>query len=396
MAVVVPARKRDDMRLFNRLLILLVVGGTGTAAWWYFNRPEPVKVRVHTLERGRVEQTVANTRAGTVKACRRARLAPGTGGQIATIQVREGDRVKTGDLLLELWNRDLKAQLTLSERESEAAQARSRAACLNADNAQREADRQIKLSKRHLASEEAVDRAITTAQTSHADCEAAQASAQVQAARVGVAQANLEKTFLTAPFDGVVAEVSGELSEYVTPSPPGIPTPPAVDLIDDACYYISAPIDEVDAPKVRIGAEARVTLDAFGEQSFPGTVRRTAPYVLDLEKQARTLEVEVEIKQGPKEAPLLAGYSADVEIVLERRDNVLRVPTAAVRAEGGVLVFDPESGLLQAREIETGLSNWEQTQVTAGLEAGEQVVLNLDQDGVKEGALAIVDNEDDD
>lgn len=382
--------------MFKRLLAVLVISAAVAVVWWYLGRQKPVAVRVQEAGTGPVEQRVANTRAGTVKACRRARLAPSIGGQIATLKASEGDRVKQGDLLLELWNQDLEAQVTLSEREAEAAQARARAACLNADNAQREANRQEKLSKRRLASEEAVDRATTAAQAGRADCEAAQASSRVQAARLGVAQANLAKTRLTAPFDGVVAEVSGQLSEYVTPSPPGIPTPPAVDLIDDSCYYISAPIDEVDAPKVRIGAEARVSLDAFGDLSFPGTVRRIAPYVLDLEKQARTVEVEVEMEKVPDDTPLLAGYSADVEIIVERRDPVLRVPTAAVRAEGGVLVLGPESGLLEAREIETGLSNWEQTQVTAGLEAGEEVVLNLDDEGVEEGAPAIVEDESDD
>jgi HlyD family secretion protein len=384
------------MRFVKRLLVFLVIGGAGTAAWWYFSRPEPVEVRVQAAERGPVEQLVANTRAGTVKACRRARLAPSIGGQIATLQVREGDRVKKGDLLLELWNLDLEAQVTLAEREADAAKARARATCLNADNAQREADRQVKLSKRRLASEEAVDRAITSAQAGRADCEAAEATARVQAARLGVTRANLEKTRLTAPFNGVVAEISGELNEYVTPSPPGIPTPPAVDLIDDACYYISAPIDEVDAPNVRVGAEARVSLDAFGERSFPGKVRRVAPYVLDLEKQARTVEVEVEITGAPEDAPLLAGYSADVEIVVERRDAVLRVPTSAIRSTGNVLVLVPETGLLEERKIETGLSNWEKTEVTSGLKAGERVVLSLDRDGVEDGAVAVVDRGDDD
>jgi HlyD family secretion protein len=241
-----------------------------------------------------------------------------------------------------------------------------------------------------------VDRAITTAQAGRADCEAADATARVQAARLGVVRANLEKTRLTAPFNGVVAEISGELNEYVTPSPPGIPTPPAVDLIDDACYYISAPIDEVDAPDVRVGAEARVSLDAFGKRSFPGTVRRIAPYVLDLEKQARTVEVEVEITDTPEDAPLLAGYSADVEIIVERHESVLRVPTATVRSEGSVLVLAPETGLLEERKIETGLNNWEQTEVTSGLEVGEQVVLSLDRDGVQEGAAAVVESGGDD
>ncbi len=380
------------MRFLKRLIVLLVIAGAGGAAWWYLNRPEPVAVRVQATEVGPVEQTVANTRAGTVKACRRARLAPSIGGQIATLKVHEGDRVKAGDLLLELWNMDLKAQVTLAEREAEAAQARARSACLNADNAQREADRQEKLAKRRLASEEAVDRAITGAQAGRADCEAAQATARVHTARLGVTRANLAKTSLTAPFDGVVAEISGELNEYVTPSPPGIPTPPAVDLIDDACYYISAPIDEVDAPNVQVGARARVSLDAFGDRSFPGAVRRIAPYVLDLEKQARTVEVEVEIEEQPEDAPLLAGYSADVEIIADRREEVLRIPTAAVRSGGGVLVLDPMTGLLQAREIETGLSNWDQTEVTSGLTAGEQIVLSLDRDGVQDGALATVED----
>jgi len=376
------------MRFPTRTVVLLAIVGAAAGAWWYFTRPEPVEVRVQAAERGLVEQRVANTRAGTVKACRRARLAPSIGGQIATLSVREGARVKTGDLLLELWNRDLEAQVTLAEREADSADASARAVCLNADNAQREADRQVTLSKRRLASEEAVDRAITAAQAGKADCEAAQATARVQAARLGVAQANLEKTRLMAPFDGVVAEVSGELNEYVTPSPPGIPTPPAVDLIDDSCFYISAPIDEVDAPKVRLGAEARVTLDAFGDRGFPGTVRRIAPYVLDIEKQARTVEVEVEITEPPRDPPLLAGYSADVEVIVDRRDDVLRVPTAAVRAEGGVLVLDPAAEVLEAREIQTGLSNWDQTEVTSGLKEGELVVLSLDREGVEAGAPA--------
>ncbi len=212
-------------------------------------------------------------------------------------------------------------------------------------------------------------------------------------------QAELERTRLTAPFAGVVAEVSGELNEYVTPSPPGIPTPPAVDLIDDSCFYISAPIDEVDAAKVRLGLDARVTLDAFGEQAFAGTVRRIAPYVLDQEKQARTVEVEVVIAELPADSPLLAGYSADVEIVVDRHDDALHLPTAAIRPgePASVLLLEPAShgtaGLLVEREIETGLANWERTEVLSGLAEGDQVVLSLDRDGVEAGALAVADED---
>ncbi len=377
------------MTFRRRTLAFFVLAAAGLGAWWTLYEPAPVAVKVQAVALGTVEEIVANTRAGTLKPCRRAKLAPSLGGQIATLAVREGDRVKTGDLLLELWNQDLTAQVSLAEREAEAAEARARSACLNAENAEREAARQVKLDQRRLTSEETLDRAITAAQAGRADCEAAQATARVSAAKVGVAHANLAKTRLTAPFPGIVADVSGELSEYVTPSPPGIPTPPAVDLIDDACHYVSAPIDEVDAAKVRLGAEVRVTLDAFGDRVFAGRVRRLAPYVLDLEKQARTLEVEVELTDPAPELAWLAGYSADVEIVIERREGVLRVPTAALKPDGTLLVLDPAAGRLQARKVETGLANWEQTQITGGLKPGELVVLSLDQEGVEDGARAV-------
>jgi len=379
------------MPLSARTWVPIALAAAGLGAWWYLREPAPLVVKAQAAALGTVEEIVANTRAGTLKACRRARLAPSIGGQIKTLAVREGDRVKAGDLLLELWNEDLAAQVTLAEREAEAAEARARSACLNAENAEREAVRQVKLEQRRLASEESLDRAITAAQAGRADCEAAEATARVSAAKVGVAKANLAKTRLTAPFAGIIAEVSGELSEYATPSPPGIPTPPAVDLIDDACHYVSAPIDEVDAAKVLTGAEVRVTLDAFGDRVFPARVRRLAPYVLDAEKQARTLEVEVEVIDPPADLAWLAGYSADVEILVERREGVLRVPTAALKPDGTLLVLDREAGLLRQRAVSTGLANWEQTQITGGLAAGELVVLSLDQEGVVDGAPAILD-----
>lgn len=379
----------------SRVLTVVAVLGCGAALWWWVSKPEPVRVQVKPAQSGSVEESVSNTRAGTVKACRRARLAPGIGGQIARLEVHEGDRVDAGDILLELWNLDLKAQLALAEREAEAGAARARAACLNADNAEREAQRQLKLKDRRMASEEAVDRASTAAEAGKADCEAANASARVNAARLGVVQAELERTRLSAPFAGVVAEVSGELNEYVTPSPPGIPTPPAVDLIDDGCFYISAPIDEVDAARVKLGMPARITLDAFADRVLEGRVRRIAPYVLDLEKQARTVEVEVEITDPPGDSPLLAGYSADVELITERLDGVVRIPTAAVRVGDApsVLVLDTASGLLAEREIETGIGNWDWTQVRRGLSEGDLVVLSLDRDGVEAGAPALSDED---
>jgi HlyD family secretion protein len=192
---------------------------------------------------------------------------------------------------------------------------------------------------------------------------------------------------LRAPFDGVVADISGELGEYATPSPPGIPTPPAIDLIDDRCLFVSAPIDEVDAANIKAGQRSRITLDAIKGKSFAGKVKRVAPYVLEVEKQARTVEVEVEFVEPPKEENLLIGYSADVEIMHTSHENVLRIPTQALLEGKRVLVYNPSSGVLEERTVTTGLANWDRTEITAGLSEGEQIVMSLDQAGVKAGVI---------
>jgi HlyD family secretion protein len=371
----------------KRYGIIIGLGLAAVAGGWYLTRPEPISVSLITVERGPVSATVSNTRAGTVDACRRAGLSPSMGGQIVLLPVANGDVVEQGQLLLELWNEDLKAEVRLAQRDATAAQSRAREACVIADFAQREANRLTMLLDDGLASEEDADRAVGLAESSAAACTAAQDGARVSAARIEVTEASLERTRLVAPFAGIIAEINGELGEFVTPSPIGVPTPPTVDLIDSSCLYISAPIDEVDAPAVREGLPARITLDAFADRTFSGHVRRVAPYVLDIEKQARTVEIEAEIDDADKGA-LLPGYSADVEILLAREDDVIRLPTSVIVEGNQVYVYNESLGQIELRDIEPGISNWEYTAITRGLSAGERVVSSIDREGVEDGAAA--------
>lgn len=374
----------------RRLIIVIALMALIGFALWHINRPEPVAVAVQTLAAGPVEATVANTRAGTIKACRRSRISPPAGGQVSVLQVREGDRVEPGQVLLELWNEDLRAQLRLAESELSASRSRTEEVCLRAEEAEREANRLRPLRRQNLISEEQLDQAETGALAQAASCRAAKSTEEVNEAQVAVAQAALERTILQAPFAGIVAEVTGEMGEIVTPSPPGIATPPAVDLLDCSCVYVSAPIDEVDAPAIQVQMPARITLDAFSERVFPGKVRRIAPYVLDLEKQARTVEVEVEFDDVADCQMLLPGYSADIEVILEARPEVLRIPTEAVLEDNQVLVLT-EDGTLEARDFEPGLSNWRYTEVQQGLESGDQIVTSVDREGVEAGAHAVAE-----
>ena len=369
--------------------LVLVFTASGVLIW-HFTRPAPVEVVVKSVEKGTVERAVANTRAGTVKPRRRAKLSLSIGGQITNLPIHEGDMVKAGQLLVELWNEDLKAEVELAQHEVEAAKVNAEAQCLNADVAEREARRLVKLRDTGAASEERADRAVTEAKALRASCYGAKANTLKSIARVDVVKANLARTRLTAPFDGVIAEINGELNEYLTPSPPGIATPPAVDLIDHSSFYVTAPIDEVDASQIVPGMPARISMDAFGNLRFDGKVRRIAAYVMDREKQARTVDVEVEFAEPSNVKQLLAGYSADVEIILDAHHDTLRIPTEAVLDGKRVFVYLPGNKMLEERIFESGISNWDFTEVLSGLKLGEFVVINADRAGVKDGVRAVV------
>ena len=374
--------KYKKLALMGIVVIAIVFGIS------QLTRSKPLPVVLKTVERGTVEASVSNTRAGTVNACRRAKMSPSAGGQISRLLVKKGMRVRTGQVLLELWDNDLVAQEHLAQEQLKTSTTRVQEVCTLADAAQREADRSQELKEKGFISPQMLDRTMSDAASRKASCEAARGDIEQSKSRIAVARAGLERMVLRAPFDGVVADISGELGEYATPSPPGILTIPAIDLIDDSCMYVSAPIDEVDAAKLKVGQHSRITLDAIKGRTFAGKVRRIAPYVLDLEKQARTVEVEVEFDKLAEKDNLLVGYSADVEIIYDVRNQVLRIPTQTLLEGSRVLLFG-SNGVLEERKATTGLSNWEFVEVVSGLEEGDRVVFSLDREGVKAGARVV-------
>ena len=241
-------KKRHRIILITTILVVIVI-----SLFTWIKRPKPIAVIITTVDQGDVQRTVTNTRAGTLKACRRAGLSPSIGGQIARLPVKEGDKVKKGQVLLEMWNDDLNAQIRLAKSEIRSSESRIKEACVLAKVAKHEAERLLTLRKKGLSSAGAIERASGEAQARDAACQASKSIAEVSRARLAVAQAAIDRTQLKAPFDGVVAEITGELGEFVTPSPIGVATLAAVDIIDTSCLYILAPIDEVDAPEIKKG-----------------------------------------------------------------------------------------------------------------------------------------------
>lgn len=376
----------------RRIVLVVVVIALLAGAFAWFSRSKPIPVVLKEVAAGKVEATLANTRAGTVEACLRTKLSTIIGGRIEFLGVKEGDKVKKGQLLLKLWNDDQQAQAALAQTQIALASRRVDEACLVAVNAEKEAKRQGELRAKGFVSASKEEAARTEAEARRASCNTAKADVTQTEAKLKATRVEQGRVALYAPFDGTVAKIVGELGEYSTPSPPGVQTPPAIDLIDDSCLYVKAPMDEVDAPKISAGQSVRISLDALPGKQLAGKVRRVAPYVSAVEKQARTVDIEVDFLDPASIGKLLVGYSADVEIVLDGRDQVLRIPTAAIQEGGRVLLFNPESGKLEERKIKAGLANWEYTEIVDGLVAGERIVTSLEKDGVKAGAAVVPDD----
>ncbi len=350
--------------------------------------PEPIPVRTTSVTRGTIDSTVTNSKAGTIRARQRAHLSTEIGGRIVEITHREGDVVAQGELLLLLNDSTLRAQENQALEAIRAADAHYQEMCITRDKARREYNRKRQLAAQNIVSEDLLDQLQHVYQAAAAGCDAADAERQqVRASRAGAA-ADLDKVSIYAPFAGVIAEVDAEVGEWVTPSAAGI-----IDLINRESLYISAPMDEIDSGRIELGLPVRVAVDSRPDETFLGKVTRVAPYVLDIEAQNRTVEIEVELDDPEISSSLLPGTSTDVEVILQTREDAPRIPTSALFQNNQVLVVEGDK--LVEREVETGLRNWDYVEIVGGLSEGEVVVTSLDRAEVEAGqTVEVIQNDD--
>jgi HlyD family secretion protein len=366
------------------LLSLLAIVGVALLLRATILAPEAIPVKAVRLELGPVQSTITNTKAGTIRARLRAELSPEVGGRVVEIGYREGDRVEGGAELLRLNDATQRAQLLLAQENLRAAEASRPVACITRDRAYRELKRKRQLAEKQIVSADLLDQLESAYKSASASCNAITAEVEKARAQLAVAEVELEKMVIRAPFPGVIAEVAVEVGEWITPSPPLLIAPAVIDLIDPSSVYVSAPMDEVDSAAIRADQRADVTIDSYPGREFPGKVVRVAPYVLDIEAQNRTVEIEVELDDKEIASKLLPGTSADVEVILEVRNQVLRLPTSALLEGNKVLVAN--DGKLEEQSVEIGLKNWDYAEVVSGLEEGQVVVTSLDRVDVKAGA----------
>ncbi|MHC4390750.1 MAG: efflux RND transporter periplasmic adaptor subunit [Planctomycetota bacterium] len=374
-----------------RLLVLAAIVGGVWALKLTVLAPAPVSVTVARVARGHVESAVTNSSAGTVRARRRASISPDVSGRVVDVPHREGARVTAGDVLVRIDDTVARARLAVARCNLEASRALASEAAVNAKLVERQLERERQVAARGLVPAGELDRIETAHLAALAAVRTSQARAKQAQAEVALAEAQKDKNVLRAPFDGILAEVSVELGEWITPAPPLTPVPPSIDLIDPSSIYISAPMDETDSSIIRKGQPVRISIDSIPNRSFPGRVVRVSSYVLDVQAQNRTVEIEAELDDDVLASTLLPGTSADVEVIIETHPDALRIPTISLIEGGKVLVV--EGDVLVEHTVSTALRSWSFVEVLSGLEPGDRVVTNLENQDVKAGAEVTVERE---
>ncbi len=211
--------------------------------------------------------------------------------------------------------------------------------------------------------------------------EIAQAEARVASAVAQVKQvdSNLADTVIRAPFAGQITQRYASVGAFVTPTTSASATSSAtstsiVALASD--LEVLAKVPEVDISNIKQGQSVEVKVDAFRQEVFKGRVRLIAPEAV-IDRDVTSFQVRIQLLSG--QSKLRSGMNADLSFLGNRLDNALMVPTVAIvtrKGQTGVLV-PGEKNQPEFKEVTIGTSMGNQTQITEGLNAGDQVFVQL-------------------
>jgi HlyD family secretion protein len=289
------------------------------------------------IKKGSIEEIVTGITSGRVTAEQEATLGFAATGRIANIFIEEGEKVEAGQLLAVLDNSEQLARLTNAEQE------------------------------------------LKRLQTSRA---VARSQLDKQSAEFKIAKSLLNFTEIRAPFKGEIVEIEMEVGENIA----GVgDREKFIKLVDNKNRFVEIEIDELDRNRVKIGTPARIKVLAFQTKPLSGRVRRISGYVNNNRKEERTVKLEIDFNKQPN---IPVGASADLELVTQKKNNILLLPITAIVGRGGKrYVFKIRDSYLYEHEIFTGISNYRYSEITKGLKLNQEIVLNCEDEKLEEGIL---------
>jgi len=387
--------RRNKFLLTGGVLVVLVGAVVvGTAA----RGERGTEVRLEAVSQRSLVATV--TASGRITPKSAVDISADITGRIVRLPVKEGDRVRKGDLLVRIDPSQYeaavaRAQAMLSSSEASALQARA-----NRDQAKRALDRAMSLRRTdsNLVSNEQLEQAQTSFDV--AEALAVSAEHQVEQARAGLREANdqLAKTVLRSPIDGQVTRVSVEEGEVAVPGTFSRETGLLLTVSDLSVILVKVQVDETDVVRLHLGDSAEVTIDAFPDTTFSGRVTKISQSAILAASAAasatgdRAVDYDVEVTLDDPPPDIRPDLSATSKVVTATRDSVLSIPiialtvrehqpistenapqdtTAKKETEG---VFLTEGGRAQFRPVKVGIAGEEYFEVLEGLKAGDTIV----------------------
>lgn len=364
--------------VWRTLKIAVVVAVISSVIYWV--RFAPVSVTQHLVEQGEIVAEVMGT--GTLEARIMATISPKISGRIEQVLVDQGDRIMSGDLLVQLEDEELQEQVAIAKANREAAQAaivrlktdKDRATAV-AKQARRHHTRIQTLVEQKTSTVEDLDKAtesLAVAESGMSRAEAAITEGQKELVSADKTleyhRARLKDTEITAPFEGLIVRRHRDSGDVV------VPGSAILTLISTEELWISAWVDETEMAHLQPEQTARVIFRSEPGRSYPGKVIRLGR---EADRETREFIVDVRVLELPKNWAV--GQRAEVYIETAQKNNVILLPTKyVIRHDDGAGVYVATDGRAVWRQVELGLRSQEHVEVIKGLESGEAVIIPSD------------------
>ncbi len=347
---------------------LVVVVGAMIWANFAFKKTEGPTVTVEAIKARSLEAIVSAS--GTVRARRTVNITSEVSGKVVKLSVEEGDRVKTGQFLLQIDPRAVRSRLQISEASLEGQRIALQQARLSLENAkinQKLADdelaRQLRLDKDHLATKQALEQARDNATLRRGEVRTAEQAVSAVDQRIRSQQADLEsvqhdlsRVTIESPIDGIVTKRNVEEGEQAVVGFTNNPSVVLLIVADMSIIEAEIEVDETDIPNVKLGQTAKVTIDALPDRTFTAKVTEignspiNATTTSSAVRQATTFKVVVTLDgQIPEVRP---GFTCTADITTATRENAVSVPIQALTVRE--LTFDPKGKVVKAPKPEKG------------------------------------------
>jgi len=393
--------------------VVAVVGLTAAIRGRDKNVPRVTTAKVEKLDL--VSKVTAN---GKIQAQRKVDMSALVMGQIVNLAVKEGDHVKKGQLLLQIDRAQLAAQA--QGREASLAAMRHDLDAAKATAAQAEFDYQRAKQnfEGHILAEADYQKAKSTLETARANLAATEERMNGTVADLAASRDSLSKTTVTAPLEGVVTALpikEGEVTVIGTMNNAGTQL---MTISDMGSVEAVMMVDETSVPQVKVGQKADLTIDAYPNKKFVGTVTevgsspvpKTDPDLLTLVANSEAINFKVKIRIENPPDTIRPGFSVTADIVTGRRDGATAIPIQALvvrdvpkkdkapaqgRSETEEGVYTIKDGKLEFVKVKTGIAGELMIEATEGPKPGQEIVTGpfkvLRQ--VKEGDKVLIEKE---